>query len=306
MKIAAITITYNDDCRLKQWVKLYNEYKDDVYLHIVVDNNSTPDYQELLKVNFPNSTIIELGYNGGCTAAYNAGIKYALNDSNVDAISLIGNDIKISPPNLKLLYNFLYSDERFGMVFPRVQNPRVGSEIINSFGSDIDKNTLEMKDLDKGNRVKDMPEFRICATGPGGCNMAKPSFYKTVGLQDELLFMYSDEVDMGIRAKKAGLLMAITKNAEAWHLHIFDNGTSVRHPFNRYLIARNKTYLARKHYGLLRSFRVFSFFFFYGLMGYLKNTFTMNHNSRISAKWRMLGAFKGLIGDMRPNQYSHL
>ena len=70
MKIAAITLTRNDDFRLVPWKMYFKDYKDELYEHIVVDNGSTPEYQRKLREAFPDSTHIELGYNGGCTGAY--------------------------------------------------------------------------------------------------------------------------------------------------------------------------------------------------------------------------------------------
>ena len=305
MNIAMVTITRNDDCRFEKWVEHVTEYLSALYLHIIVDNNSTLEYQEKLKTCFPNSVIIELGYNGGCTSAYNAGIKYALKDSKVDAISLMANDIKIDVDNITRLYEFLYSNDRYGMVYPRVQNPKVGKDYINSFGNGIGKFNMRMTDLHHGEKVSDMPEYVITETGPGGCNMAKPSFYKTVGLQDENLFMYSDEVDMGMRAKKEGILMAITRNVEAWHLHINPPGSNNRHPFSNYLIARNKVYLENKHYGRIRQLGCFTYYFVLGLLSLLKNALTHKDNC-IYLRWTIFGAWNGLIGNMKENKYSRL
>ena len=38
MKIAAITLTRNDDFRLVPWKMYFQDYKDELYEHIVVDN----------------------------------------------------------------------------------------------------------------------------------------------------------------------------------------------------------------------------------------------------------------------------
>ena len=101
MNIAAITITYNDGYKFKEWVEHYQEYKSELYLHIIVDNGSEDEYMAQLKSTFTDSIIIERGKNGGCTHAYNDGIRYALNDKHVDAIMLIGNDIKLSVHGVK-------------------------------------------------------------------------------------------------------------------------------------------------------------------------------------------------------------
>ena len=95
MNVAAITITYNDDYKFTEWLGHYQEYKDELYLHIVVDNHSCEEYASKLRTFFPCSKIIRRSSNGGCTYAYNDGIKVALADKNVDAILLIGNDIRL-------------------------------------------------------------------------------------------------------------------------------------------------------------------------------------------------------------------
>ena len=59
MKIAAITLTRNDDFRLVPWKMYFKDYKDELYEHIVVDNGSTPEYQRKLREAFPDSTHID-------------------------------------------------------------------------------------------------------------------------------------------------------------------------------------------------------------------------------------------------------
>lgn len=44
-----------------------------------------------------------------------------------------------------------------------------------------------------------IPESQEIAYLGGGCNLAKREFYEKVGLQDENLFMYNDEMDMYFR-----------------------------------------------------------------------------------------------------------
>ena len=86
MKIAAITVYYNEPNRINNWKKYYLDYKDDLFLHIIVDNGSDIDNFEILKLSFPDSIIIRREQNDGLTCAYNEGIKYALLNKYVDSI----------------------------------------------------------------------------------------------------------------------------------------------------------------------------------------------------------------------------
>ncbi|MFR2026816.1 MAG: glycosyltransferase family 2 protein [Odoribacter splanchnicus] len=174
MNVAAITITYNDDYKFTEWLGHYQEYKDELYLHIVVDNHSCEEYASKLRTFFPCSKIIRRSSNGGCTYAYNDGIKVALADKNVDAILLIGNDIRLPAGELTKLYHFLYRDEGLGMVAPVVL--KKDSEVIESVGCFISR-YLFLKEPYVGS-VCDALGFNsfVCETVAGGMNLARRNF----------------------------------------------------------------------------------------------------------------------------------
>lgn len=297
MNIAAITITYNDGYKFQEWVEYYQEYKKELYLHIVVDNGSEESYIAQLKSTFTESVIIERGKNGGCTYAYNDGIRRALSDKNVDAIMLIGNDIKLSHGGVGKLCDFLYSNDTYGMVEPIIL--RKDSNIVEDFGCSISR-FLIMRPFALGVDMKELKQdFRLVEAVTGGMNLSRRSFYEEVGIQDELLFMYSDEVDMGLRANKKGFKLAVTRSSVAWHQHINIDNSSRRMFYTSYLIGRNKVYLARKHYGGYRQLEQMSyhlFLFLGGLIMNIGNKENMNH-----LLFFMKGSWSGFVGNMRLN-----
>ena len=118
MGIAVITIYCNESFRIQKWIQYYELYKDEIAMHIVVDNHSTENEIKRLIEAFSDSDIIRLKENGGVTAAYNAGIKYAMEDPSIDAVAFIGNDIKLEKGGLTKLYEFLMKDESLGEVSP--------------------------------------------------------------------------------------------------------------------------------------------------------------------------------------------
>ena len=243
MRIALITVTRNDDFRFEEWCSYY---KDDIYLHIIVDDASEPEYVDRIKSYFTSSVVIERKVNGGSNAAVNDGLKYALKDPEVDAIMVLDNDIKCSTGFFPTLHSFLFSDDKLGMVGPIVL--RKDSNIIEDYGVTIRLLTTSMNE--QGGSLEDIPEGdeRYVDAIAGGITMAKRSFYETVGLQDETIFMYCDERDMCYRARKFGYKMGVTKNAVSWHQHILGKsaGKKLRSDF---LIARNRVYLQKKYLG---------------------------------------------------------
>lgn len=247
MNVAAITITYNDDYKFQEWTEHHSLYKDELYRHIIVDNGSDSSYLAMVEHSFHDSQIIRRSTNGGCTGAYNDGIRLALSDPKVEAIMLIGNDIRLEKGGVTRLYDFLCSNKRYGMVSPVVL--KKDSDMVEIYGGTIHPRTLTFNHLHTDIPVNDLKdEIVLSDTLPGGMNMAKRSFYEIVGLQDEYLFMYSDEIDTGIRSRKHDLLMAATKTVRSWHQHINPNGLAVRNPVAGFLWGRNEVYLAKKHF----------------------------------------------------------
>lgn len=293
MKIAAVTITFNDDYKFEEWCSHYEEYKQDINLHIIVDNGSSLEYLQKVKQYFIDSIIIERKTNGGCTGAYNDGIKRALSDTEVDAILLIANDIKLGKYAIPTLYNLLHLDSNIGMVTPVMM--RVGSDTIISLGHKITSG-LSMKPLHQNISIHELNSpIQYAEAVPGGVNMASRQFYERVGLQDENLFMYSDEVDMGIRAKKIGFKMAATSNAQCWHYHINPPGNTMRKPYAAYLMGRNKVYIAAK-ISLFKTIYVFVFKIFVTFLNYVIHIHSKECRNYYSYRFR--GIFDGLSKNM--------
>lgn len=132
MKIAGVSMTYNDDYKLKKWKEHYLTYKEQLELFIIVDNCSDDRYFQELKVTFPDAVILRRKDNGGCTAAYNDGIKYALEHTDVEAIAILGNDIKVTGKCLPAMYDYLFSDENLGIVSTAILDK--DSNIISNYG----------------------------------------------------------------------------------------------------------------------------------------------------------------------------
>lgn len=294
MNIAAITITYNDDYKIKEWIDHYQFYKDEIYLHIVIDNSSNCNYLKQVETAFPDSVLIKRQTNGGCTIAYNDGIRYALANKNIDAIMLIGNDVRMEKGGVAKLYSFLMGNRAYGMVAPIMFSK--DSDTIEDFGSTITPFMI-MNPIGYKKKLEDFIfiNHEVPAV-MGGMNLAKRDFYEQIGLQDENLFMYSDEVDMGLRARNAGIKLAVTSGVKSWHQHINPPGNSIRLPFTSYLIGRNKVYLAQKHYGLFRGLVQFIFHLFLFCRGFIPHIF--NKTIRLDRYYFLWGSYCGLRNKM--------
>ena len=303
MKVAGVSLTYNDNYKFEEWCNHYKNYKNDLFIHIIVDNNSNIEYFEKVKNSFKDSHIIRRSSNGGCTGAYNDGIRHALSIKEVDAIILIANDLSFKKETIKNLYKTLFSNSKIGLIAPIVLTKQ--TNVVEDFGCKI-SNSLMMIEYCAGlNYANLKKDINYCEAIPGGINMARRDFYETVGLQDDKLFMFSDEVDMGIRSKQNGYIIASLKNAIVTHEHIYSkNDKGRREPYTKYLAGRNKVYLAKKHFGALKVIYIFLFYFFGAFFKIIVNSFKLNSNKIQDYIWMMIGSFMGFIGNMSSNRFS--
>lgn len=292
--LAIITITYNDDFKFQEWIKWYDEYKDSCYLHIIVDNGSALEYQELVKKTFKNSVVLELGHNGGCTEAYNHGIKYALRDENVQAIMLLGNDIQVKDGSLDAMFNFLQRNSEIGMVGGCVY--RKGTNIIECYGDTINCLGISKSNYRNGH-IEDVPDILEVSFVGGGANMSSRRFYEVVGLQDENLFMYNDEMDMFYRAKRCGFKEAVIKEAQFWHQHISPVTSSIQYACNMaYLNGRNRVYIIKKHMPLAKGLCMFIYMQILETIFFFRDIRDIKSRKAYFSKWR--GFIAGLKGNM--------
>ena len=262
-----------------------------MFLHIIVDNNSDNEYKLKLKEKFTDSIIIKRKLNGGCTQAYNDGILYALNDPNVDSILLLGNDIRLERNAIPKLHRILFSNPFYGMVGPIVLAKN--SNIVEDFGSSISP-SLQMVPNHINKEIESLViETKLVDTIMGGINLASVKFYKDIGLQDENLFMYSDEIDTGIRAKKKGYKIVITNTVKSWHNHINPTQVNKRLFYTDFLKGRNKVYLAYKHFGTYKAFYVFLFHFYLFLRRIFKSIMLLKSLQRDSIF--LFGSVCGLL-----------
>lgn len=302
MKIAGVSLTYNDGYKLKEWHEHYLGYKDQLDVYIIIDNNSEESYKEQLKSLFNDGTvIIERDSNGGCTGAYNDGIKYALEKTEADAILIIANDFKLSENCLPEMYKFLYCNKDMGLVSSAVLYK--DSDIIDNYGHLSRKMIVTC--CDEGKNIHDITSLKKnTELLTGGFTMAKREFYEKAGLQDDNLFMYCDELDTTYKARKYGYKLGVIANEFAWHQHINPPATGKRSSASRYLICRNRIYLAKKYESLSVVFNQIIRGIFRVPLIYVYRYFKYRKRAELKDAWySFVGGIHGVFGYMKYNKY---
>lgn len=251
MKIASITIFCNESFRLEKWIEYYHAYKNEIFLHVIVNNGNKSD-SDLLKKLFPESVVLDSYTKSLCTA-YNIGLDYIQHcNMDIDSILFLGNDIEIEPETISRLWKYLYSNDKYGMVSPVVLEKN--SDIIETYGADFKSFTLRFMHLDRGKKISEVVAERVCGALPGAINLSRRRFYEEIGNLDDDLFMYFDEVDIALRAKKAGYLLAVTSSCVVWHQHSNVGSSNVRNHMAAFFQGRNAIYISRKYLGFIKIF----------------------------------------------------
>jgi hypothetical protein len=234
---------------------------------IVVDNASADGSAEMIEARFPNVKLIKSSENLGFSKGNNVGIRQCQGRY----IALVNPDVIVFPGCLDALADFLDENPKVGNVGPRVLNPdrtlqstcRRSPTLWNSFCS---ATGLAMKfknsRLFAGEHMLYFPHDRTLAVDViVGCfSMIRREAFDDVGLLDENLFMYGDDVDWCRRCWSAGWQVFFFPGAEAIH----DRGkTTAAYPV-RFAVAQQKSllYYWRKHHGFWGETGIRSIMFF--------------------------------------------
>ena len=204
---------------------------------ILVDNGSTDSSVELTRRDFPEVKIIELGQNQGLTGAINRGIAQA----GGQIIVPLNNDTEVAPGWAQALVNALQAYPDAGIVaskmllFDRRDTLHSAGDGFGTDGIPINRGVWEQ---DKGQFDRDTYIFGGC----GGAVAYRRAMLDYIGLFDEELFMYLEDVDLNWRAQLAGYRAVFAPEAMVYH-HLSATGGGV---VASYYTGRNTIFVLAK------------------------------------------------------------
>lgn len=165
-------------------------------------------------------TLIKNGKNFGYAEGNNIAIKYALKVLDPEYILLLNNDTIVDPLFLKNLVEVIESDKSIAFAGPKnyCYNHFGRTDVIDFAGAEVNlwKGTachIGANEIDHGQYD------RVTSTDyiTGSCLLARKDSLSSIGLLDPIYFLYWEDVDWGIRAKKAGYKLIYVPNAKIWH-----------------------------------------------------------------------------------------
>lgn len=181
---------------------------------IVVDNGSHDDSVQAIKKEFPDVQVLETGMNLGYAGGNNVGIELAIKQG-AGAVLLLNNDTIVDP---EMMNRFIESAQKDPMVgiwggYPlRFSNPEHLDHLGGVWNSE--KGDFELIGLNekKGFRTDRSLDY-VC-----GCSIfIRREVFEKIGLLETRFFLFWEEADFAMRAKKAGFKIDICYEALLFH-----------------------------------------------------------------------------------------
>lgn len=259
---------------------------------VLVDNASTNESVNVLKSTFPQISIIENERNLGFSGV-NVGIEYAL-AKKADYILLLNNDTVVDKKFLSELVSVAEGNKKIGLVSSLIYYYH-DKDTVQSAGGFINyKGSYPF--IDPNWQKKDIGQFEenIFTDTLIGCSLLiKRTVFEAIGLFDTNLFIYADDTELSIRAKKRGFLLCTVVTSKVWHKVSASSGGREYNLTYLYYNTRNIIYFSKKHLHLLPRIS----FNYYFLLGRLHEIYRMFMKKQYKPCRAMIcGLFHGYIG----------
>ncbi len=247
--ISVIIVSYNKPELLRHTLLSLKSYHHHNLEIIVVDNSDKEDVESLINQEFTDVIYKRMEYNIGFGRANNIGFQL----SKGDYIAFFNNDLVFKEDVLSSLVKELEEDQSIGIIGPKLLNKDLSLQYSCC-------NTPSVIDIIKAEIWGDLSIKGWCLTEwdhnqiktvdyiSGALMVMRRDLIEKNGLFDPDFFMYSEEVDLCYRIKKAGYTIEYFPKVEAIHLGGASTNINDREINTQLYLSRLKFRL--KHYGV--------------------------------------------------------
>ena len=296
-KVAIITLNYNGKSDTLEFLSSLNKLRTTNYelRTIVVDNASSDGSVLAIHKQFPEVDVLQTGRNLGFSGGFNKGIEYA-QIWGADYFLIVNNDTEFRDENLlEVLVKTLESDLKIGLVSPKIyfakgfefHKDRYASEQLGKviwFGGGIfDWNNIgnthtgvDQVDAGEFDEISEMEIFS------GACVLIKKEVFEKIGFFDEKYFLYYEDSDFAIRAKKSGF--KIYYNGTVSISHKISKSTGIGSEVTDYYHTRNRLIFGKIYASFRTNFAL------------LRQSIKLLLLGRKAQKSGVLDYFKGKVG----------
>ncbi|WP_409303474.1 glycosyltransferase family 2 protein [Peribacillus sp. SCS-155] len=209
----------------------------------VVDNASYDDSfikltsdQESGEFNI-NITLIQSGSNLGCAGGNNVGFRTAY-EQGFDYYWMLNNDTYVEPDSLSKLIEVMDRDKKIGIVGSKIYNANnnllwFAGGSINPYLGTSTPFGIDEEDCGQYDKMKEV-DFIV------GCSMLfRKEVIQLIGFLEEDYFIYYEDTDWNIRAKKAGWKIVYVPESIVYHKESSSTKSADLSPYYAYYLIRN-------------------------------------------------------------------
>jgi GT2 family glycosyltransferase len=231
-----IIVNYNGRSLLADCVQSVRRYTSS-YEIIVVDNASRDDSVDMVEPG-PDLRVIRLAKNTGFASASNIGIKASKSRN----IVFLNSDTIVAPSWLDKLISVTKRYQKVGIVNPKLVRPGGRPWTLDSTGHVYFYGAGLV--YSRGHNEPDSGQFdkfaELISCG-FACVLIKREVFEQVGLLDERMLFYYEDVDFGIRARIAGWRILYCPESVVYHV----GAGSTHENTKRILEVRSRAYALR-------------------------------------------------------------
>jgi GT2 family glycosyltransferase len=207
---------------------------------VVVDNGSADGTAELVRGEFPEVTLLELGENLGFGPAINRGVARR----PADPVILLNNDAECEPRFLEALLDA--AAEGAEMV-AGVTTQEAAPGLIDSAGVVADATLMGFDHL-HGEPVEAAARAADPLGPTGGAALYRRAAFEAAGGFDERIFLYYEDLDLALRLHAAGARCRLAPGARAVHAYSASLGAASGEKYAR--TGWSRGYMLRR-YGVM-------------------------------------------------------
>lgn len=256
LKVFIIILNWNGWNLTKRCLDSLDNLNYDNYKIIVVDNGSKKLEKQKIKDSEKDFILVENQSNLGFAGGNNEGVKYALK-KGADYVLLLNNDAICDDKNfLKKMIEIFEEEKNTGIIGPKIYFP--DKKTIWFGGGKLNWLKTKGYHLNYGkkninDKIKEVDYITGC------CFLIKKETIRDIGLMQDDYFLYYEDADWCLRAKKAGYKCVY--NPEAYILH--EASSSAKEFSDKYIYyhSRNALMLAWRHNNMFKKTLVLLFSF---------------------------------------------
>lgn len=245
-RVAVVLLNYNGKADTLECIRSLAKITYPNWRLYAVDNGSVEKIADEVRSILPTAIVIENPTNLGFTGGNNVGSRRALDDG-AEYVLMLNNDTAVDPGFIDPLVRAM-EDPGVGMATPKIYF--YGEDrVFWAYGAKVDRLTgrsphlgVYRRDDGQFDHIREVDRITGCAM------FVRRDLFDRIGMLDDRFFIYSEELDWCLRARRAGYRLVVVKDSVIWHKGHRDSGRAGR-PFILYLQTRNHLLMLRKNSG---------------------------------------------------------